>query len=103
MQHEYDEGKTDVEFAKKIDRVKIHLKTRCVEITEDGVWAENEEQSKFFISSDQVILATGLRKDEELKKQFEGLAQDVIFIGDCDKVSDLLNTSSSGYYASLRI
>mgnify|MGYP004513212111 FL=1 len=103
MQHEYDEGKTDVEFAKKIDRVKIHLKTRCVEITEDGVWAENEEQGKFFISSDQVILATGLRKDEELKKQFEGLAQDVIFIGDCDKVSDLLNTSSSGYYASLRI
>ena len=103
MQHEYDEGKKDVEFAKKIDRVKIHLKTRCVEITEDGVWAENEEQGRFFIGSDQVILATGLRKDEELKKQFEGLAEDVIFIGDCDKVSDLLNTSSSVYYASLRI
>lgn len=103
MTHEYDGGRTEVEHAKAIDRVHIHLKTKCAEITERGIWAENEEQGRFFIEADQVITATGLRPDETIKKQFENLAEDVIFIGDCEKVGDLLNTSSSGYYASLRI
>lgn len=103
MTHEFDGGETAVEYAKPIDRVRIHLKTRCVEITEDGIWAENEEQGKFFLPADQVILATGLRKNEEKNHQFDGLAKDVIYIGDCSQVGDLLNTSSSGYYASLRI
>lgn len=103
MTHEYDQGKTDVECAKETDRVTIHLKTRCVEITDEGVWAENEEQGRFFIPGDQVVLATGLRDNEKLCHQFDGLAKDVIFIGDCEKVGDLLNTSSGGYYASLRI
>lgn len=103
MTHEFDNGKTYAEFAKPIDRVKIHLKTKCVEITEDGIWAENAEQGRFFLPADQVILATGLRKDDEENHQFDGLAKDVIFIGDCEKVGDLSNTSSGGYYASLRI
>lgn len=103
MTHEYDQGKTDVEYAKETDRVTIHLKTKCVEITEEGVWAENEEKGRFFIPGDQVVLATGLRDNEKLCHQFDGLARDVILIGDCEKVGDLLNTSSSGYYASLRI
>ena len=93
----------DVECAKETDRVTIHLKTRCVEITDEGVWAENEEQGRFFIPGDQVVLATGLRDNEKLCHQFDGLAKDVILIGDCEKVGDLLNTSSGGYYASLRI
>lgn len=103
MTHEYDDGKTEVEHAKPIDRVNIHLKTRCVEITEKGVWVENEESGRTFIEADQVIMATGLRICEEKKHQFDGLAADVIYVGDCDKVGDLLNTSSTGYYASLRI
>ncbi len=103
MTHEYDGGKTDVEYAKKIDRVRIHLNTKCVQIEENGVWVENEEKGRFFIPADQVIMATGLRKNEEKNHRFDGLAKDVIFIGDCEKVGDLLNTSSTGYYASLRI
>ncbi len=34
MTHEYDEGRTEVEHARTIDRVRIHLSTRCVEITD---------------------------------------------------------------------
>ena len=103
MTHEYDGGETEVEDAKEIHRVHIHLKTRCVEITDQGIWAENEGKGRFFIEADQVILATGLKKNEDKNHQFDGLAKDVIYIGDCEKVGDLLNTSSGGYYASLRI
>lgn len=103
MTHEYDDGRTEVEHAKAIDRVRIHLNTKCVEITEKGIWTENEAGERSFIEADQVILATGLRIDEAQKHQFDGLAKDVIYIGDCEKVGDLLNTSSTGYYASLRI
>lgn len=103
MTHEYDDGKTEVENAEPIDRVNIHLSTRCVEITENGVWTEDENKERHFIEADQVVLATGLRVDDDLKHQFDGLAKDVIYVGDCEKVGDLLNTSSTGYYASLRI
>ncbi|MCC8027560.1 MAG: FAD-dependent oxidoreductase [Clostridium sp.] len=103
MTHEYDEGRTEVEHARTIDRVRIHLSTRCVEITDKGIWAENKERGRFFIQGEHVILATGLRRNEERNHRYDGLAKDVILIGDCEKVGDLLNTSSSGYYASLRI
>lgn len=103
MTHEFDEGRTAVEDAKETDRVRIHLQTRCVEIAENGIWAENETDGRFFLEADTVILATGLRKQEDLVHQFDGLAKDVILVGDCLKVGDLLNTSSSGYYASLKI
>lgn len=103
MTHEFDGGKTYAEDAKPIDRVKIHLNTRCIEITEKGVWVENEAQGRFFLDADTIILATGLRKDEDENHEFDGLAKDVILIGDCRQVGDLLNTSSGGYYASLQI
>ncbi len=89
--------------AEKIDRVHIHVNSRCLEITDKGVLIENADGEKKLLCADSVILATGFRPDEQAKKVFEDAAFDVITIGDSLKAGDLLQTSSTGLYAAFRI
>lgn len=103
MEHEFDMKRRDLTKAEKIDRVHIHLKSRCLEITDKGVLIENADGEKELLCADSVILATGFRPDEQAKKAFEDTAFDVITIGDSLKAGDLLQTSSTGLYAAFRI
>lgn len=103
MEHEFDMKERDLTKAEKIDRVHIHLNSRCLEITDQGVIIEEANGEKRLLEADSVILATGFRPDEQAKKNLEDAAFDVIFVGDCIKVGDLLQTSSTGLYAALRI
>lgn len=103
MTHKYDMNKRDLENAEEINRVSIHLQSICSKITEKGVYIKDASGKESFLEADNVILATGFKPDSNDKTEFDGLATDVIFIGDCKKVGNLLSTSSSGYYASLQI
>ncbi|HJA92596.1 MAG TPA: NAD(P)/FAD-dependent oxidoreductase [Candidatus Eisenbergiella merdipullorum] len=85
------------------ENVHIHLGTRCVEIKENGVYVEDKNGTRSFLEADTVILATGLRPDQEYLSRFEGLAQDVLFIGDCKKPGTIYNTSTTGYYAAVEL
>ena len=64
---------------------------------------EGKDGAKRFIAADTVILATGLKPDKAMLAQFEGLAHDVLFIGDCQKPGTIYNTSTSGYYAAMQL
>ena len=104
----YVNHKLDLDQNKPMDlpvkeNVHIHTSTRCVEIKENGVFVENSEGEKSFIEADTLILATGLKPDFDYLNSFEGLAHDVLFIGDCKKPGTICNTSSTGYYAALEI
>ncbi len=103
MTHEYNPAHETLVEAKSIDRVNIHLSSKCVAIEEKGVWIENKEGDKTFIEADSVIMATGFRTDETVSVPYDNLAYDVIRIGDCEKVGDILNTSRGGYTAALRV
>jgi len=103
MTHEYKRTYHDLHDSPEIDCANIHLNSRCVEVTEEGVWIQNEVGEKHFLNCDTVIMATGFRPDEQKLAAYQNLAHDVIVIGDCDKVGDILNTSFSGYSAAIRI
>ena len=68
------------------DKVNIRLNTRCVAIEEDGVCVAAEDGTQETVKADTIIMATGLRPNQEELDIFEGSAYDVIYIGDCHKV-----------------
>lgn len=103
MTHELDMNTRDLEHCKEHDRVHIHLNSACTKITENGVFIKDKEGNESFIDAGTVILATGYRPNEEIKNDLADTAFDVFYIGDCEKAGSLLQTSSSGYYASLRV
>lgn len=85
------------------DKVNIRLNTRCVAIEEDGVCVAAEDGTQETVKADTIIMATGLRPNQEELDIFEGSAYDVIYIGDCHKVGTIMGASSSAYGASLRV
>ena len=103
MEHELDMTEVDLTKAPKTDRVKTHLSATCKEITENGAVIEYADGSSEVLEGDTVILATGFRADQSYIDTFKETAPRVIVIGDSDKTAGILNTSSSGYYASLCI
>lgn len=103
VNHEWDmSSKSTVEIPEK-ENVHIHTATRCVAIYENGIEVEDKDGNRRFISADTVILATGLKPDKKALAAFEGLAHDVIFIGDCKKPGTIYNTSTTGYYAAMQV
>lgn len=103
LEHELIMGAKSLAETKESDRINTYVNTKCVEITETGVWTENKEGKREFLECDNVIVATGYKIDEEAVRAFDNLSQDFITVGDCYKVANILNTSSTGYYASLQI
>lgn len=102
MEHEYTGENVILSEAKTTDRVHSFLNTQCVEITDKGV-VVSKDGEKQLLEADSVIMATGFRPDKTLKEQFKGCAPTVLFIGDCDHVGSLWNTSRGGYAAALKI
>lgn len=103
VNHKWDMSSKSTVETPEIDTVHIHTGTRCVSIQENGVEVEGKDGAKRFIAADTVILATGLKPDKAMLAQFEGLAHDVLFIGDCQKPGTIYNTSTSGYYAAMQL
>lgn len=103
MTHEYTDDFHNLYEIPEINRVQIHRSTKCVAVNENGITIEDKKGNQKEIAADSVVMATGFKANEKLKEAYRNVAYDVIFIGDCEKVGDILNTSSSGYCAALRI
>ncbi len=103
MQHELDMDRKDLIGIKEIDRVSVHLESKCEEITEEGVSISRKDGTKEFIKADSVILATGFRPDRDYVDSFYGTAAQVVIAGDCREVKNIPGCTSTGYYASLQI
>lgn len=101
--HEFSMDHKNFVDPKEIDRVRIHLNSKCTKINESGVEIEDMEGHLTVIEADTIIMATGLRPDKELLRQFDGLADNVIFVGDCKKVGNLYGTTTNGVAAAREI
>lgn len=102
LNHEFDYARRSFEDVKEIDGVNIHLSTKCVEVTDSGIWVKKDGK-RSFIEADTVILSTGFRPDPAIEAAYRNVAQDVICIGDCEQVGDLRTTSFSAYAAAAQI
>jgi len=103
MDHEYDIETASMNIAKEVpDKVDIRMETRCKEIRPDGVAIEDKNGTGF-IECDTVILAAGMKPRAAERDEFNGSAFDVISVGDCLRVKDIYNATSTGYFAGSRI
>lgn len=75
----------------------------CTKITEEGVYAKNESGDEEFFPADKVIMATGMRPNVDVRDAFFGTAYDVVPVGDCVKVGNLVGAVRTGYDAGLRL
>lgn len=102
MAHEFNIKNKSFVGLKKNMKIHIFLNSHCKEITQTGIIVKTQS-GEMRIEADNVILATGFKPNESIKEQFSHVSNKVLFIGDCDKVGSLRDTSASGYYASLRL
>ena len=103
LTHEYRADLKNFDDLKEVNSVHVHLQSKCRCITEEGVLYDDAQGNIHNIGADSVILATGLRIDDSVFSMFEGLAETVLFIGDCRQPGNIEQATRDGYTSSLRI
>ena len=103
INHEFSLDNKNFFDPAEVDHVHVHLGARCKRVAENGVEIELKDGTTQFIEADTVIMSTGRKPDKALLNRYEGLADNVIFIGDCKKVGNLYNTTTTGLAAAREI
>ncbi|MBR6811919.1 MAG: FAD-dependent oxidoreductase [Oscillospiraceae bacterium] len=82
--------------------VNVHLNTRAVAVTDAGLECEGPE-GKFTIEADTILLAAGMRADQETVNELRDHAKWFVTVGDCVKAGKVFDAVNGGYYAALYI
>ena len=88
-----------LQFMEK-NNVTTLLDTKATEITDEGVWVENEN-GRTLLPADTVIVAVGTAPLAEERDKFRHVTYDVINIGDCKKASNMQHAIETGFDAGL--
>ena len=83
--------------------VTSHTLTRCTEITPEGVKAVDSEGKELFFPADTVLLCAGMKARAQERDSFEGIAFDVIPVGDCEKPGLVKDAIHTGFNAALSL
>lgn len=86
------------------DRVSIHLNTRCLEITAEGVRVERMGREEL-LAADSIVYAVGMKAKNDLAIQLQSAkgVKRFMTIGDCQKPSRVKDAVHGGYYAAIDI
>ena len=101
--HEFSLDNKNFVDPKEVDNVRIHLSTSCTRVEDNGIEVKHADGSVSFIEADTVIMSTGLRPDKDLLLKYEGLADNVVFVGDCKAVGNIYGTTTTGLAAAREI
>lgn len=88
-----------VMYQLKDNSIALHLNTRAVEITDDGVIGENAEGQQLF-TGDTVIYAVGQRALSEDALKLSDCAPEFHLIGDCNRPANIMQAVKAAYYAA---
>jgi NADPH-dependent 2,4-dienoyl-CoA reductase/sulfur reductase-like enzyme len=83
--------------------VRVHLGTKCIGISDDGVLAEDLLGNKTLISTDCVVNSLGMRSSEFSVDLNNLPSAEVFFVGDCLNVGKVSDAVSSAYRAAMSI
>lgn len=103
MTHEFSRTAPLYRDEPEIDRVKIHLGTKCKQIGEDGVVLISKDGTETELKASSVVMATGFRPQKGIEEAYEALGLDTYVIGDCNQVGNVMSATESGYFASMQI
>ena len=82
--------------------IKIHVKTKAKEITDEGLLCEGPDGEIFF-EADNILLAAGMKVDTELANSFFNTAPRVFQTGDCIKPGKVVDATQIGHFRALDI
>ena len=83
--------------------VEYHTNTKCIEVTDTGIKTIDGEGKEDIIEADTVVMAMGMKARIETRDSFQGVAFDVIPVGDCVQAGTLVRATHTGYNAALRL
>jgi len=82
--------------------VGIEVMTRAIEITEEGIVAVQDGNTRLF-EADTIIVATGMQRDNGLSLSLAGMGQEFYAIGDCVEPKRIGEAVKSAYRTALEI
>lgn len=82
-------------------KVTVGTGHRCVQISPEGVVAENPAGNTVFFPADTVICSAGMRAKTEEVDALDGIAEEFYPVGDCNRARRLRETVSEAYFAAL--
>ncbi|MBR5502052.1 MAG: FAD-dependent oxidoreductase [Oscillospiraceae bacterium] len=91
-----DHHKNAVEDMVNQKKLPIHFNTKAVEITDKGVKCEGPDGEVFY-EADTVIHAVGMKALQELALSFNQCAPVFHMIGECRKVSNIMEATSTAH------
>lgn len=104
LEHWYDNVTTNVSSSLKyrvdVNNVDTIGGAKVAEITEDAVIVEVNGQKKV-IPAETVVMATGMRANADVLDELSSVTRYTWRIGDCNRVSNLLDAIHSGFQAAV--
>ena len=85
------------------EAVEIHTSTRCTELSPEGVTAVSRGGETLFFPADTVVIAAGMKPRTEERDSFYGTAYDVVPVGDCVRLGNLVGATRTGFDAGIRL
>ncbi len=84
--------------------VRVMTSTRCLRVTDEGVWVQPESGEEQLLPADNVILSAGMNARTELVAQLQQSAVPEIYtIGDCSSARKMGDAIREGYYTALNL
>jgi len=83
--------------------VKIHLRLRMIEITDNAVICVDSKAQKRQIEADTVVLSVGMQARTEIVETFKTLAPEVYIVGDCANPRNIYNAFHDVWQALLLV
>nr|MCR5538964.1 NAD(P)/FAD-dependent oxidoreductase [Lachnospiraceae bacterium] len=88
--------KIALEHEFKNSRIRLHLNTSAVEVTEEGLVCRGPEGT-FTIPCDSILLAAGMRADWDSVERLRDAAPWYWAIGDCVRAGQVVNATEQGH------
>ena len=82
--------------------VDVRTGTKCVEITDKGVWAEKDGERVFF-PADTVAVALGMRARNDVTASLANCAPEFYTVGDCNTPRNIFMTTDEAHSVALDI
>ncbi|NLA85788.1 MAG: FAD-dependent oxidoreductase, partial [Clostridiales bacterium] len=76
--------------------IPTHFNTKAVEIRDKGIRCEGPE-GEVFIEADTIIIAAGMKANQEQALRFNKCARMFYMIGECKAASNIFNATGAAY------
>jgi len=86
----------------KYSDIDVRLSTKCVRITEDGVWCLKDGKEEF-VAADTVVVALGLKALSKEASALSICAPEFYMIGDCNTPRNIYFSTNEAYHVAMDI